>query len=431
MFDTVINLYECALITFFLYSCCDNHRNHAFLSSLIFMLCDFLLIEYINLFSTTAGLYEVVFITGMYFYMYFVNNDLLNKRIILSFIPLIVFGVTNTPFLLTCNTLFFPNMEFYDMLSLYQIPMVIFLQITHTIIFYYLAKVFRRSSFSFSKAEMALILCFLCACWILPVCIEAVMLQNNHSSYYLLISMYDVVLLTFLLIRLFTLIHRRILAETQKDMEIKMMRSELSSKEQMMRMQKDLYQIRHDLKHYFEIVQEDNSDIKEKDKEKILNYKIEFDQLSAPVFTPILAFNYALNHVKDDAKQHGINLLCKINITNNSYINENDLYLLLSNIFDNAVQHIGSDKNMTINARTNDEDLTVKVTNSIDHEILDENGKLKQENPSYEHGFGIKTIKEIVHKYDGILLFQQEFGEFSVTFSLPLDGVVRNTDTLI
>ncbi|GEM_PF-5323907 len=428
MFDTIVNIYECSLITVFLVLCCSCLKSHFIPASIVFTFCNFCFIEYINHFSTSAGIYEVFTLAGIFIYLTYISNDSLNKRIILSFTPLLVFGITNIPFFLTCNTLFFSNMDFYTMLSQYHIPMIVFLQIFHTIIFYWLIRGFRQTKFSFSLSEMILILLFLFVCWLLPVCIEAVMLQSSHYRYYLLFSMYGVVLQTFFLYRLFMIIHQRVLAEARKDMEIKMMQAELSSKEQIMHIQKDLYQIRHDLKHYLEIAKDIPTKQNEELQEKLQNYKLEFEQISSPVFTPILAFNYALNHIKDIAKEKNIDLIIKINITNESYINDVDLYLLLSNIFDNAIQHIGSENKIRINAVTDDEDLTVKVSNSVDNEILDKNGEFKDSVDSYEHGFGLKTIHEIVSKYDGILLFEQEFGEFCVTFSLPLDGKIKNPE---
>ncbi len=57
--------------------------------------------------------------------------------------------------------------------------------------------------------------------------------------------------------------------------------------------------------------------------------------------------------------------------------------------------------------------MSILVSNSIETSVLTDNENLETSKKDKElHGIGIKTIKEIVKKYDGMIQFYEEEKEF-------------------
>ena len=96
--------------------------------------------------------------------------------------------------------------------------------------------------------------------------------------------------------------------------------------------------------------------------------------------------------------------------------------MLLSNLLDNAIQHIGMEKNIRLTMNTQANFLRVSVVNSVDRQVLDEDGNMIRFNDKKSHGYGIGTIKEIVKKYDGIFEFRQ------IGFDLEAQFVIEIRD---
>ena len=65
------------------------------------------------------------------------------------------------------------------------------------------------------------------------------------------------------------------------------------------------------------------------------------------------------------------------------------------------------EKNIRLTMNTQANFLRVSVVNSVDRQVLDENGNMIWFSDKKVHGYGIETIKEIVKKYDGIFEFRQ------------------------
>jgi sensor histidine kinase regulating citrate/malate metabolism len=56
--------------------------------------------------------------------------------------------------------------------------------------------------------------------------------------------------------------------------------------------------------------------------------------------------------------------------------------------------------------------LILKVSNTIEDNILDQDGNIKRKEYSKGHGFGMYSIKKTVDKYDGIINLAEENHNF-------------------
>lgn len=129
------------------------------------------------------------------------------------------------------------------------------------------------------------------------------------------------------------------------------------------------------------------------------------------------------------------NLLCKKNGIQLSYIangeklefmNSVDVYSLFSNALDNAVASVckieDTEKrviSMKISAR--EKLLKINIENYYEGDIVFENGLPLTENDDKQlHGYGIKSMKNIVQKYNGNFLINTENHIFRVQILMPV-----------
>ena len=104
-----------------------------------------------------------------------------------------------------------------------------------------------------------------------------------------------------------------------------------------------------------------------------------------------------------------------------------DLCRMLTNILDNAIegcQKVSEERRFVrLNLISKDNFLFVKCENACDESLLKiANGKYKStKNDMARHGYGLKIIREIAEKYNGILNVQAHNGIFTVTTNLCLN----------
>lgn len=312
------------------------------------------------------------------------------------------------------------HITFFDFLLILHIPIVTSLQLLHTLILYFICRLLRKNELSFNEKDYYIISAILTTCMIMSVCFESIMLNQDENDWYLLLGMYSVVIFCVLLIVFFSSYHKRILNENKTKNELDILKSQISSNQKMIGIQKELYEMKHDIKHFIQTAKGFNKNNNKQIQVQINEFSDKYNNLSIPIQTTIPAFDHTLNITRDDAKQKGISLICNLNITKPLHADENDLYLLFSNIFDNAIEHIGLEKKINVYARNTDDLFALKVSNSTDNNSNLHNNIMTQEEAYYNHGYGLNTIKKIVIKYNGTMLYSCNNNMFEITVSLPI-----------
>lgn len=92
-----------------------------------------------------------------------------------------------------------------------------------------------------------------------------------------------------------------------------------------------------------------------------------------------------------------------------------DISILFGNLMDNAIEAAENTQNrrITVDIKVKCGYFSLLISNSIDKSVLENNSKLETSKPDKElHGIGIKNIKSIVKKYDGMLQFYEQDDEF-------------------
>ena len=109
----------------------------------------------------------------------------------------------------------------------------------------------------------------------------------------------------------------------------------------------------------------------------------------------------------------GIKMKCAID-TQFENINDIDISILLSNLLDNAIRGCDTSDPYIELIISRKKSLTfISVKNSISGSVLTDNPDLKTDKvDKSEHGYGIRSIRDIAKKYDGSVEFMEDNGKF-------------------
>lgn len=114
------------------------------------------------------------------------------------------------------------------------------------------------------------------------------------------------------------------------------------------------------------------------------------------------------------AKKQNIILKTDIRLPDTIAIDDLDLYILLSNLLDNAIENC--DKGVAkidMIAELKNEFLIITVCNPIIESVLKGNHKIKTTKKDKDnHGYGISSMNKIAKKYSGKIEFKEEQNYF-------------------
>ena len=154
----------------------------------------------------------------------------------------------------------------------------------------------------------------------------------------------------------------------------------------------------------------------------------EITTISSTIFTGNIILDSILNNKKNKAEQSGISM----NIISNSIQLSDqvafDISSILYNAIDNAMENVAeNNKQVKIYLDKDEHYAFIRVINSVDFDVLQENPYLKTaKSDERNHGFGIHTMKTITKKYGGEIIFQQYENEFECKVVLPQKKLMQS-----
>ncbi len=179
----------------------------------------------------------------------------------------------------------------------------------------------------------------------------------------------------------------------------------------------------HDLKHQIRAIRDSNSEDKEKYLEEI--------EQSIQIYEAIVKTgNEVLDTILTEkslyCKERGITVSCVVDGGQLEFINTIDLYSLLGNAIDNAIEAVEKIQNremrqIDVLIYRQQQFLAINVVNPIEGNLIyeEEFPVTTKENKGY-HGYGIKSMQYMLEKYDGFLSIAEEDGCFSLMMLIPI-----------
>lgn len=178
----------------------------------------------------------------------------------------------------------------------------------------------------------------------------------------------------------------------------------------------------HDLKHQINALRHMNPEEREKTFDEVEKSVMIYD---AVVKTENEVLNTILTEKSLYCEKHKITLSCVVDIAKLGFMSAVDLYALLGNALDNAIECVSKYEDplrrvisLTINTRGNL--LCIQTNNyfSGELEIKNELPVTTKEDNKY-HGYGMKSMKMITEKYGGTLICQKDDDIFTLQIIIP------------
>lgn len=181
--------------------------------------------------------------------------------------------------------------------------------------------------------------------------------------------------------------------------------------------------VRHDIKNYITCAlrMAEKKDFEELTKflEKLSEEKI--DSITSYVNVKRSVLGAVLNSKISNAKRKNIDIQCYL-LSEFDSISDMDMGILLANLLDNALE--ACEKNVEkpeiiIKTWAEAGYYFLEISNTVESDILINNPELKTNKDNSDlHGVGLRTVRDIVKKYDGMMSFEQKGCIFHVYVSL-------------
>lgn len=179
----------------------------------------------------------------------------------------------------------------------------------------------------------------------------------------------------------------------------------------------------HDLKHQIRA-------IRNMSKEEINAYLEEMED-SIKIYESIVkSGNEVLDTILTEkslyCKERGITVSCVADGSQMGFINTIDLYAILGNALDNAIEAVEKFKHeekrqIDVMIYRQQQFLVMNIINPTKERLVYEKELPKTTKADrYHHGFGLKSIQYMVKKYDGFLNISEEDGCFSLKILIPI-----------
>jgi len=179
----------------------------------------------------------------------------------------------------------------------------------------------------------------------------------------------------------------------------------------------------HDLKHHIRAIRKASQEEIDKYLDEMEDIVLSYD---AVVKTGNEVFDTILSEKSLYCKDRGIQVSCVADGSQMDFINTIDLYALLGNAMDNAIEAV--EKFQEVEKRQIDviiyrqqNFLVMNIINPIPEKLIyNEELPITTKGNKKLHGFGLRSMKYIVRKYDGFLNISEEDGCFSLKILMPI-----------
>ena len=126
----------------------------------------------------------------------------------------------------------------------------------------------------------------------------------------------------------------------------------------------------------------------------------------------------------DSAGKKGIMVECSASVPEDIPLDDVDFCSILSNTFENAIEaaeNVTDSSFINCDIVTIRNQLVIEIENSANGEYNYRDGRLDSIKTSGIHGIGLRQVRSIVDKYDGICLIDAGKDKFKISISIPLN----------
>lgn len=432
LFEAVVNVYEGFNIFFFIFAFLDfNFKSQK--NKIIFS-CGAILhsciIFIFNALMMYEGVWSIVYIMFSYIYTLFFLRSNPIKTIFVAILPYIWVISVNAMVTVFISSISESGItELYTTPSLERFILIISVQIIVTYALRITLKIFRKNGIRLRLQEWMLILAVFVLSYCVIMMIHIVQINQTLPVRYhnlLLLSSFGIIIINVVCYYMVVSLSKA----NEVKLEHKLLKTESDYRKHYAENAKTQYdeirRIRHDMKQSYNVIYQ----LASKERyEELLQYLPQMNaQLSftdSTITTNHAIVNAILNTKLSAAKKHEIRTLCNtVKELHIGQIEEIDLCHLLGNLLDNAIEAAvncpeNKTRYMEVSITEHNQMLMITVKNSFDPDKLYPAFRTSKPDKA-EHGFGIRTIKQIAKKYNGFADFYQEDDLFCCNVTLEM-----------
>lgn len=418
VFELSVNLFESFVIIHFL--CVFMNTNLRSLKGkrcfIIGVCLDFFSVTIINQFTTFEGFGGLIYMLIFASYsLLFLDGNVLKKMFaaVISTVVLLIVGICSSSII---TTLFQSNMELlYEYKSFERICAIVLVEILLVCIYDIILK---YRVVGLKRGEWKLILSIMIISFLTMACIHISRIDGDINGVYsklITAAEFGIIILNIVCFYM-TYSLSKSNAEAEKlRMRHQQEKYRLNYAENIKNQYEEIRRMRHDMKQNLAVISElyrkQNYDEASRFADRVSDNLAKFDNV---IDVQNDFINAILNSKLITASEYGIRIICSSsnNISGIDYI---DLCNLLGNMLDNAIEAAKAcDKGyIEVSINSDENKLLVIIANSIAQSVLKSNKDLTStKRDSERHGYGIKTIRSIAHKYDGVAKFYEENNMF-------------------
>lgn len=428
IFELSINLFESYLMIEFIskfngYKYLGSKRNIFFISSVFILFANITLANYID---TLIEIPSYIALIIMIIY----SMIALRGKFLMKLFSCIIFNVILiliNSFSLFIFSLIF-NVSVEDMITTFGIYRFVCLITSKIILFYVSRIILKLKIYKIERTHLSVWVLItiipMVTIFIMVTITETAVFNNDmRITFYLLLSIIGLILINIIFYFLFMKLGKEyeIITENELLKYNNMLQNKHSA--EIKDLYKEVQTMRHDMKNQFISIR---SSIQDENFNKAIDYAnsiIEnINNTKKFVFTKNDMFNAIVNNKLSEANSKAVKISYSINYELDQRMEDTDINILFGNLLDNAIEaceKLKSNKEIILVIDKKRDYIFIEVKNTIDKSILKENPNLlTTKHEKSNHGLGVRGIKKIVEKYDGIINYYEKGNIFSCNILL-------------
>lgn len=199
--------------------------------------------------------------------------------------------------------------------------------------------------------------------------------------------------------------------------------SDMSQRSEIERLHENTRRLKHDMKNHIMVIASYlNNNETDNAKEYLSVVLDNLNKVYSYIQTGNSVLNYIINSKLEYAHKNGIKFKAEIENLPFEKMGSVDFSAVLGNALDNAIEAsiLSEEKFIYVGISRKRNYDTILIKNKIDSSVLKINPELVSQKPDNNaHGYGIKQIKSISSKYDGIVDVYEEDNMFCINIMIP------------
>ena len=406
LFDFGINILENSIIYIFLVNYLNTNSKFNKYVLVCFILLSATLMSFFNIMVGFEGIYIYIvhFISIIYCIRY--SNNSVIECVFINFLVYSLIMIINGTLTLTINLVIFQ--DYSAILTDYKHFWIVII-ISKLILFcvcYSIVKIRKSYDSVVIKSEISIMFLYIILISLIYQPFGMSLYRANFNINVFVVGFLSLAILSISFIfAFFTLlkINKKI-----RDSELKSLvqQIQLDKIAEIKELNTSIISLKHDMRHILSYISSclDNNYIEGAQK-SIDDYQLRIDDVSLLKLTSNDILNYTLNQLNAKCKYNGFDLVCSISSNCKFNLSDNDLLIILSNIFENAYENCCGENCIRVNIVDNENYSIISVENSLDKPSVDVYNDFKTSKKGSNHGYGINNVRDLLDKNGGSIYF--------------------------